>query len=103
MMRVAVRRSIACLLVLCVLVVGGLASAQALTHQSPHAHHPQATHSTILCSWMCSAGQVLDTTSAPYLVEQSPVAQVEEPAFQSVPYVTLASATSRGPPSSSII
>src|SRR5262245_3569151 len=103
MMRVSAKTSIACLLVLCVLVVGGLASAQALTHESHHAHHQKATHSTVLCSWLCAAGQVLDSTSAPYLVEQSPVARVEQTAFQSVPHVTLASVTSRGPPSSSII
>src|SRR5215831_188118 len=103
MMRVSARKSIACLLVLCVLVVGGLASAQALTHESHHAHHQKATHSTVLCSWMCAAGQVLDTAVAPRLVEQASVAHVEQPAFQSVPYVTLEGVTSRGPPSSSII
>jgi disulfide bond formation protein DsbB len=101
-MRVFARSSIACLLVLCVLVVGGLASAQALTHESHHAHHQKATHGTILCSWMCAAGQVLDTTSTPYLVEQSPVACAEQSAFQPVLCVTLDSATSRGPPFSSI-
>jgi hypothetical protein len=61
MMRVSARRSIACLLILCVLVVGGFASAQAFTHESHHAHHQKATHGTILCSWMCAAGQMLDT------------------------------------------
>jgi len=103
MMRVSARKSIACLLVLCVLVVGGLASAQALTHESHHAHHQKSTHSTILCSWMCAAGQVLDGTAVPCLVGQSPVACVEQSAFQSVPHVTLESVTSRGPPSSSIV
>ena len=56
-----IQRSLACLLVVSLLVIGGFASAQSLTHESQHAHHQKATHGTVLCSWMCAAGQVLDT------------------------------------------
>lgn len=103
MNRIHARQALAGLLVLCVLVVGGVASAQALSHNSQHAHHQKATHGTVLCSWMCAAGQVLDTTAEPVLVGQSPVARADQPAFRSVARVTLESATSRGPPPSSSI
>lgn len=97
-MRVSARRLIACLVVVSVLVIGGLASAQALTHESHHAHHQKTTHSTILCSWMCAAGQVLDTAAAPYFAEHLPIARAEQRVIHSVSRVTLESATSRGPP-----
>jgi hypothetical protein len=99
----SIKRTLACFLVLCILVVGGLASAQSVTHQSQHAHHQKATHGTLLCSWMCAAGQVLDSIATPILVEQSPVAHAEQPTFLSAPRLILDSPTSRGPPSSSII
>ena len=97
------KRSVACLLVFCVLVVGGFASAQSIAHESHHAHHQKATHGTVLCSWMCAAGQVLDGSFAPSLVEQSPVALVGQAVFQSIPRISLDSSTSRGPPSHSIV
>ena len=103
MNRIRTKRALASLLVLCVVLVGGVASAQALSHDSQHAHHQKATHSTVLCSWMCAAGQVLDTTSPLYLVEQSPTARAEQPVVESVPTVTLDIPTSRGPPFSFII
>jgi hypothetical protein len=52
-----IQRFLACLLVISLLVIGGLASAQSLTHEFQHSHHQKATHGTVLCSWMCAAGQ----------------------------------------------
>jgi hypothetical protein len=103
MNRIHAKRALAGLLVLCILVVGGLASAQSITHESHHAHHQKATHGTVLCSWMCAAGQVLDSIATPILVEQLPVARAEQPAFERVLSTALESPTSRGPPSFSII
>jgi len=50
-------QSLALLLVLCLLAVGGLASAQSISHETHHAHHHKAAHATVLCNWMCAAGQ----------------------------------------------
>ena len=97
-----IQRFLACFLVVSLLVIGGFASAQSLNHESQHSHHQKATHSTVLCSWMCAAGQVLDSNAAPYLIEHSPAAVVEQLAFQLVPHTILDSPTSRGPPSHSI-
>ncbi|MBD0316673.1 MAG: hypothetical protein ICV75_08270 [Nitrospiraceae bacterium] len=92
------RRILAVLLVLCLLVVSGLASAQSITHESQHAHHQKATHSTVLCSWMCAASHVHDGTAALVLVEQPPVSLFESARNVFVPCVALDSAVSRGPP-----
>jgi hypothetical protein len=93
-----ITRSLAVLLVLCILVVGGIASAQAITHESQHSHHQKAHHGTVLCSWMCAAGQVLDNSTVLYLVNRSPVALAEEQTVQFVPRLLLDRSTSRGPP-----
>jgi hypothetical protein len=67
------------LLILCILAVGGLAQAQAAEHAGHHAQHQAATHGTLLCSWMCAAGTVLDTAVVFIQSEQSPIAVVSHP------------------------
>ena len=95
-------RSLACFLILSILLVGGLASAQSISHESHHnTHHQKATHSTSLCNWMCAAGNVLDAAGAPELVERSPVALSDQLICQFPSHVTLDSEASRGPPPSS--
>jgi hypothetical protein len=64
------------LLVLCLLSVGGLAQAQSVEHARHHAQHQAATHGTLLCSWMCAAGTVIDTTVVTFQAELSPIALV---------------------------
>jgi hypothetical protein len=61
-------------LVLCVLAVGGLAQAQSVEHAGHHAHHQAATHGTMICSWMCAAGTMLDSEVVLIQVETGPVA-----------------------------
>ena len=56
-------QSLALLLVLCLLAVGGLASAQSISHEAHHAHHHKAAHATVLCNWMCAAGQAGEATT----------------------------------------
>lgn len=103
MNRIFAKQALAALLVLCILVVGGVASAQSIAHESHHAHHQKATHGTVLCSWMCAAGQVLDGNATPYLIEQPPIIVSENAAFRFIPHIALDSAASRGPPASSTI
>ena len=67
------------LLVLCVLSVGGLAQAQSVEHAGHHANHQAATHGTVLSSWMCAAGTVLDSTTVLIPTERSSVALVALP------------------------
>jgi len=85
-------------LAVCLLVVTGSASAQAVPHAAHHAHHKAATHGTAFCAWMCAAGQVLsaggihlDTDFGP--VMRAGTAPCPEPAVVSLPSFTI-----RGPP-----
>ncbi len=92
------KRLFAVLLVLCLLAVGSFASAQSISHESHHAHHQKSTHSTVLCAWMCAAGQVLDTVTTPALIELAPVSLVELPARPEFSSSLSFVLTSRGPP-----
>jgi hypothetical protein len=97
------KQSLALLLVLCLLAVGGLASAQSISHETHHAHHHKATHGTVLCTWMCAAGQILDTVSAPALVERSPISRVEFCALPECSSNFSSPLVSRGPPLNSAV
>ena len=63
-------------LVLCFLAVGGLAQAQAAEHAGHHAQHQAATHGTLLCSWMCAAGTVLDSAVVLLQTVRNPIAVI---------------------------
>lgn len=103
MSRLTAKRTLAALLVLAILVVSGLASAQSIAHESHHAHHQKATHGTVLCSWMCAAGQALDGISAPDLIERSPIAPSDLSIVLFVPQPTFDTRIPRGPPFHSTI
>lgn len=103
MRRTQARRVLAVGVILCVLVVSGFAAAQSITHDAQHAHHQKATHGTVLCSWMCAAGQVLDATAAPALIEQPSVVLSQQAPYLFIPDITGHSSKSRGPPSPSTL
>lgn len=90
------------LLVLCVLSVGGLAQAQSVEHAGHHAQHQAATHGTLLCSWMCAAGTVLDTAVVTFQAELSPIALVALPHFAQPSVEACRVSPSRAPPSFSL-
>ena len=93
-----IKQSVAVLLVLSLLAVGGLASAQSISHESHHAHHHKAAHGTVLCTWMCAAGQVLDTVTGPALVERTPISHIELYALPAPSSNFSSPLVSRGPP-----
>ena len=90
------------LLVLCILSVGGLAQAQSVEHAGHHAQHQAATHGTLLCSWMCAAGTVLDTAVVTFQAELSPIALVSPPHFAQTSIEACRTSPSRAPPSFSL-
>ena len=53
--------ALALTLLICFLFVSSALSAQAAKHSTHHAQHKATTHSSNLCSWMCAAGQVLQS------------------------------------------
>jgi len=90
------------LLVLCVLSIGGLAQAQSVEHAGHHAQHQAATHGTLLCSWMCAAGTVLDTAVVTFQAERSPIAFVTLPHLAPPSLKACQTSTSRAPPTFSL-
>jgi predicted acyltransferase len=90
------------LLVLCVLSIGGLAQAKSVEHAGHHAHHQAATHGTVLCSWMCAAGTVLDTPVILVQWERSPIAVLPLPLSTSHSVESCRTSPSRAPPSFSL-
>ena len=91
-------KALSILLVLCVLSVGGLAQAESVEHSGHHAHHQAATHGTVLCSWMCAAGQGWETvvTLNPY--ELALIEHLELAAISQILVRYEGSPTTRGPP-----
>jgi hypothetical protein len=90
------------LLVLCVLSVGGLAQAQSVEHAGHHAQHQAATHGTVLCSWMCAAGTILDSAVVTFQAELRPIAFVTLPHFTQPSIEVCQTSSSRAPPSFSL-
>jgi hypothetical protein len=86
------------LLVLCVLSVGGLAQAQSVEHAGHHAKHQAATHGTVLCSWMCAAGQAGEAATLLVPLEVIPLEFVELTSADQVPTIFSIILASRGPP-----
>ena len=79
LMNHTVLKFVSILLVVCVLSVGGLAQAQSVEHAGHHARHQAATHATVLCSWLCTAGTMLDSAVVTFQTELSPVALITLP------------------------
>jgi len=101
-MKHTVLKFLSILLVFSVLFVGGLAQAQSVEHAGHHAQHQAATHSTLLCSWMCAAGTVLDTAVVTFQAELSPIALIALPHFVQLSIETCQTSPSRAPPSFSL-
>ena len=92
------KQSLAVLLVLCLLAVGGLASAQSISHESHHAHHHKAAHATVLCNWMCAAGQAGEATTVLAPSEVIPYEFVELRFDDDLQNTFSSPVTTRGPP-----
>lgn len=93
-----IHRSLAVGLALCLLLLSGVVHAQAVEHAVHHAHHQAATHATILCSWMCAAGQVLEGVEIVLQEVIQPLAFLPLPAVAEPPSADRPSILSRGPP-----
>ncbi|MFO0706889.1 MAG: hypothetical protein U0412_08545 [Nitrospira sp.] len=90
---------IALCMVLCLLGIGGLASAQSVQHESHHnSHHQAATHASAFCAWTCAAGHSHDVTGVPVAPVSAVLDYVEPHSFLSVYDVTPAVRSSRAPP-----
>jgi hypothetical protein len=84
------------------LAVGSLAVGQAVAHDLHHhnrnAHDQHAAHGTILCSWLCAAGQGWEVVSAPQSGEEVPSSRLESLSEVCSPLVCPIAISSRSPP-----
>lgn len=96
------RKSIALFVIVCTLFLNGLVYAQTIEHESHHAHHQAATHSSVLCSWMCAAGNMLDAVHFVPQMHFDLLALDLVSGFQAPSSQPVESPTSRGPPVRSI-
>lgn len=93
-------RFIAVGLILCVLIVGSLASAQTVSHETHHTHHQATTHASPFCSWMCAAGQMSEAGLLVFPQHVSPVAYALFAAPLAMVAPPARTDASRGPPAS---
>lgn len=91
-------RSIAIGLAVCLLLLSGTVYAQTVAHAVHHAHHQAATHGTVLCSWMCAAGQVLEGGAVCFQADAGPLTLAGVPVSQAPPTILLDTPATRGPP-----
>ena len=90
------------LLLVCVfLALQGIVYPHMLEHVSQHAHHDSGVHGTVVCSWMCAAGQDLEPVPESVPVTIPVVTQIDDILFDSLSVESRALWTSRGPPDSS--
>ena len=92
------RIMVSVLLACSLLALQGLVYPHALEHVSHHAHHGADVHSTVLCSWMCAAGQDLDAVQGLFEVNVRLSGLVDQEATDSLQTEPRARRTSRGPP-----
>lgn len=92
------RNFVAVLVILCVLGISGIASAQSVLHENQHSHHQAATHASAFCAWSCAAGQTHDAMVAPVAPLATVLETLDLPSFSSSYNVTPAFRSTRAPP-----
>ena len=64
-------------LVACILFVGGIFASESAAHSLHHTHHKAATHASLICSWICAAGEILQCNNLIFETPSSLVSKVE--------------------------
>ena len=88
-------------LVASLLLVGGLFANQSTAHSLHHAHHKATTHASLICSWICAAGEIVESSDPIFTTLFSIVDKVEFFLSLSVRAVSTFFVFERGPPLSS--
>jgi len=97
-MPIVLQKSLASILIVCLLVLAGLVYPQVVPHEAHHAHHGAIDHSTALCAWLCAAGQALEGADVILESRLTPASMIPAVAAEVVRLVPLLSSLSRGPP-----
>lgn len=83
-------------------LLSGFAYPQLAAHSSQHAHHNAATHASALCSWLCAAGQGIESYSVPFESKLLFLDMVPSTLFDEAQNPLLLYAFFRGPPAISL-
>jgi hypothetical protein len=92
------RKSLASVMVICLLVLAGLVYPQVVPHEAHHAHHGAIDHGTALCAWLCAAGQALEGAQVVMESRLAPASIVSAATAEVLRLAPLLSSLSRGPP-----
>ncbi len=95
-------KTVAVGLAVCLLLLSGLAYPQTVAHAGHHAHHTAKTHASVLCSWMCAAGQVFEGAAVVFQADLTPVDRAVVLALGEPVGIVPLTVSSRGPPSVSV-
>jgi hypothetical protein len=85
-------------LAICLLGLQALAYPAVIEHASQHVHHGADVHGTVLCTWMCAAGQVIEGVAVTSLPERQPTSRLEQIIPRTPLSVAIRTLSSRGPP-----
>ena len=81
------------------LALNSLTYPQILVHAFHHSHHSAASHGQPLCFWVCSAGQMEETSNPFFISNLGLIGKVEITIRPDLPFQLQPVRLARGPPS----
>ena len=82
----------------CLLLVNAAALPQVVRHSVKHHHHSATTHTSTLCFWVCTAGQMQETDSPTPPENFYYIGQIDSPFSHSSAFGIVPLHIARGPP-----
>ncbi|NGZ11900.1 MAG: hypothetical protein CV088_21460 [Nitrospira sp. LK70] len=86
-------------LAIILLYLSGVVAAQSAEHTVHHAHHQAAMHASLLCSWLCAAGQAIEVSAVDLQAHQKPLIPTDLHSAQNPVEHVASIFLSRAPPS----
>jgi hypothetical protein len=91
-------RILAVSLAFCLLTLSAAVYPQVAAHTAHHAHHQAASHGTVLCTWICAAGQAVDVMAVVIDRGGTPTATLADAPHRLILELPSATYSPRGPP-----
>ncbi|MDA0737367.1 MAG: hypothetical protein O2999_07795 [Nitrospirae bacterium] len=71
-MKFTIRQAVTITVLGCLLSLNSVALPQVVMHSLHHDHHSSSTHNSPICFWVCTAGQMEESSD----ILQNPIAQI---------------------------
>ena len=95
-----IRQAVTLTMLVCLLALNGAALPQVVMHSMHHNHHSSSTHNSPICFWVCTAGQMEEsTTILPNQITQI-IDIIDPQLFSFHPTAVYSYQFARGPPPS---